>query len=422
MAQLQTVRGTYDVLPDDYRLMRYIEQMAFSTAEVFGFAPVSTPIFEFSNVFHRTLGDTSDIVTKETYTFTDRGGEEITLRPEGTAAIVRAFLSNKLTRQLPLKWCYFGPFFRHERPQKGRQRQFHSFGVEHIGDGSPFADAEVIELGWQLAHLLGIKSLIQIEINTLGDVSSRNQYRKNLIEFLEPFQNDLSIDSQQRLHKNPLRILDSKDPKDQKIIENAPKLENHLNKESKLFFDSTLNQLNILNIPFQINSKLVRGLDYYSHTVFEFTTPHLGSQSAILAGGRYDGLVEQMGGPTTPAVGWGAGIERWMLLMDKSPLKTQRPFVLIPLGEKAQEQALLIAQQMRKHQNPIEIIRSGNLKKRLDKANRINAHFALIFGDEELKENKISIKNLDSGEQKLMEFKSEEFQKIINDYIVTVAK
>ncbi|MCC7259527.1 MAG: histidine--tRNA ligase, partial [Alphaproteobacteria bacterium] len=309
MSKLQPVRGTHDILPEEGRKRRFITETAREIASRYGFDEFATPVFEFTDVFARTLGDVSDIVSKEMYSFTDRGGESITLRPEFTAGLARAFLSNGLQQNTPVKAFCHGPVFRYERPQKGRMRQFHQIDAEIIGVAGPQADIEVIALADHILRTLGVAP-ITLELNSLGDVESRKAHRAALVEYFTGHQAALSEDSKARLTKNPLRILDSKDEGDRKIVADAPVLTEYFNEASQEFFAAVKEGLTALGIAYTINPRLVRGLDYYCHTVFEFTTTALGAQNAVLAGGRYDGLMAQMGGPETPAIGWAAGIER----------------------------------------------------------------------------------------------------------------
>src|SRR5437763_9796060 len=332
MPELQPVRGTQDLLPETMRRHRRVCGTAREAAALYGFAEITTPIFEFTEVFARPIGEHTDIVSKEMYTFHDRGGEEITLRPENTAGVVRAVLSNGLTQQTPLKFFYSGPMFRYERPQKGRFRQFHQIGVELLGVAQPQADIEVIALGHRILKALGLADRVTLEINTLGDPESRARYRSALVDYYAQRRAELSEDSGRRLDSNPLRILDSKDPGDIRINSGAPAFDLYLNEPSREFSGRVLSGLDALGIRHRVNPRLVRGLDYYTHTVFEFVTTDLGAQGTVLAGGRYDGLVEVMGGPSMPGAGWAAGIERLALLIDE-PLATSRPGVLVPLGE-----------------------------------------------------------------------------------------
>ena len=289
MASLQPVRGTHDLLSGEARNVRYIFEIGRKIAEDYGYDEVATPIFEFTEVFSRTLGETSDIVTKEMYTFIDKGGDSITLRPEGTAGVARSLISSGLSQKLPLKYFYSGPMFRYERPQKGRLRQFHQVGVELLGVAEPLGDVEVISLAAAFLDRLGLQKSTQLEINTLGNISSRLAYRAILLEYFRDHQTFLSSESKDRLDKNPLRILDSKSKEDQEIVAEAPSFDASLDAESQDFFSNVCNGLDTLNIEWNRNIRLVRGLDYYCHTAFEFTTTLLGAQSAVLAGGRYDG-------------------------------------------------------------------------------------------------------------------------------------
>src|SRR5438876_11668399 len=336
MPDLQPARGTQDLLPEVMRRHRRVSDTARELAALYGFAEIATPVFEFTEVFARPIGEHTDIVAKEMYTFNDRGGEEVTLRPENTAGVVRAVLSNGLTQSTPLKFFYSGPMFRYERPQKGRFRQFHQIGVELIGVAQPQADIEVIALGWRILKELGIGDRVELQFNTLGDPESRARYRAVLVDFYSNRQSELSEDSQRRLEANPLRILDSKDPCDIRINVSAPSYENYLTDASRDFFTQVRGGIGRLGIStMRHNPRLVRGLDYYTHTVFEFVTTDLGAQGTVLAGGRYDGLVELMGGPAMPGVGWAAGIERLALLIAE-PAAAARPIALVPIGEAAE--------------------------------------------------------------------------------------
>jgi len=397
VSSLQPVRGTHDLLSEDSRRHRRVEAVAFDVARLYGFGEIITPIFEFTEVFSRTLGDTSDVVTKEMYTFEDRGGESITLRPEGTAGVARAFISGGLAQNLPLKLFYRGPMFRYERPQKGRQRQFHQVGVELLGVEGPQADIEVISMGLHLLESLGLKGKVQLELNSLGDTESRNAYREALVAYLSQHKDKLSKDSLDRLERNPMRVLDSKDEGDKAVVENAPLLSDYLNEASRAFFETVKAGLEAVGVAFVHNPKLVRGLDYYSHTAFEFTTTALGSQGTVLAGGRYDGLIGQMGGPATPGIGWAAGVERLSMLLDEVPDEA-RPLAVIPMGD-CGNTALTLAQRLRRDGFAVELGYSGNMKKRMARANKANARAALILGEEELARGAVAVRDLDSGEQ-----------------------
>ncbi|MCC6471226.1 MAG: histidine--tRNA ligase [Alphaproteobacteria bacterium] len=398
MSGLQPVRGTHDLFPADMRRHRAVIDTARAVAERYGYGEIATPIFEFTEVFQRTLGETSDVVTKEMYTFTDRGGETITLRPEYTAGVARAFISGGLQQQLPLKVFCHGPMFRYERPQKGRQRQFHQIDIELLGVAQPQADIEVIALGWDILLELGLADRCVLELNTLGDSASRAAYRTVLVEYFQAHRDKLSKDSLDRLERNPLRILDSKDEADRRIVAGAPSFQAHLNAASKDFFATVTAGLESLKIPYRLNPLLVRGLDYYCHTAFEFTTQALGAQGTVMGGGRYDGLIEIMGGPPTPGIGWAAGIERLATLIAEPPAPP-RPIAVVPMGEAAEAKAQAIAQGLRRAGLAVELGYSGNLKRRLQRANRVNARAAVILGEDELKRSAAAVRDLDSGDQ-----------------------
>lgn len=399
MEKMQCVRGTYDLYGDAKRKMKKVTTTGAAVVEKYGFEEIETPIFEFTEVFSRNLGDTSDIVTKEMYCFNDKGGESLTLRPEGTAGVVRAFVSNGMQQNLPVKFYYSGPMFRYERPQKGRQRQFTQFGVELLGVESPQADIEVISMAYEFLEKLGLSGQVTVEINSLGDAESRDAYRTKLVSYLQEHFNELSEDSKNRLDKNPLRILDSKEECDKIVVENAPLYSESLNETSRKFFADVLKGLDLLGIKYRVNNRLVRGLDYYSHTVFELTTDKLGAQGTVLAGGRYDGLVSQMGGGNVAGIGWAGGVERLAMLLDEN-VDLPRPIAVIPVGEDTNDFALQIAYKLRLAGFRVEQSYSGNMKKRITKANKLNAVKAVIIGSEEMENNEVTLKDLDSGEQK----------------------
>ncbi len=399
MSRLQPVRGTHDRLPEDSRQYQHVVSVARDWAERYGCGEISTPIFEFTEVFQRTLGETSDVVSKEMYTFEDRGGDKITLRPEYTAGIARAIISGGLSSQLPLRFFAEGPIFRYERPQKGRLRQFHQIDVEFLGTADSGADIEVISLAADILSALGINNKTILEINSLGDSESRSAYRKCLVDYFTKQRIHLSEESQLRLDHNPLRILDSKNKEDKEIVSDAPLVYESFNDESTRFFSEVCSGLDLLNIPYKKNPRLVRGLDYYTHTTFEFTTSELGAQGAVIAGGRYDGLIEVMGGPSTPGIGWAGGIERILMLLESTkPISS--PITLIPIGDSAEKRGLQLARELRGNGLIIGMDFSGNLKKRLKRANKVGSHTAIIFGDDELNRDVVLLRNLDSGEQK----------------------
>ena len=398
MRRLQPVRGTHDILPEDGRKQRHVVETARTLAERYGFAEISTPIFEFTEVFQRTLGETSDVVTKEMYTFKDRGGDEITLRPEYTAGIARAVISGGLGGQLPLRFFAHGPMFRYERPQRGRLRQFHQIDAEIIGAAEPQADIEVISLGADILEALGVLRSTELEINSLGDAESRLAYRDALMTYFSVHRDGLSAESQERLKRNPMRILDSKDEGDQVLVAKAPRMEDFLNKESSAFFDAVLSGLDALGVRYRKNPHLVRGLDYYSHTAFEFVTRELGAQGAVIAGGRYDGLMETMGGPPTPAVGWAGGIERLAMLAVGAP-DAPRPIALVPVGDDVQDAAMQLARDLRHSGFVVDLGYRGNVTRRMRRADRIGARVALFLGENELERGVITLRDLDSGSQ-----------------------
>ncbi len=398
MPTLRPVRGTHDLLPEDNRRHRRVIETFRDIAERFAFGEIATPIFEFAEVFKRTLGETSDIVTKEMYSFTDRGGDLITLRPEYTAGIARAFISGGLRQQLPLKFYGHGPMFRYERPQKGRQRQFHQLDAEILGVAEPLADIEVIALGATLLDELGMANVTELELNTLGDPESRAAYRAALVDFFGGHRDALSEDSLVRLHRNPLRILDSKDEGDRAVIVDAPLMADYLNAASTDMFDAVRAGLDCLGIAYRVNPRLVRGLDYYTHTAFEFTTQALGAQGAVIAGGRYDGLIEAMGGPPTPGIGWAAGIERLALLLAEPPA-APRPIAVIPVDAGAEDEALELTHRLRRAGFTVDLGYRGNVSRRMKRANRMHARAALLLGDDERARGAVTLRDLDSGEQ-----------------------
>ena len=398
MSSLQPVRGTHDILPEEMRKHRRVIDTARAVAERYGYLEAQTPIFEFSEVFKRTLGDTSDIVTKEMYSFTDRGGEQLTLRPEGTASFARALISEGLSQDLPLKYFYHGPMFRYERPQKGRMRQFHQTGVELLGVAHPQGDVEILAVGAAILRQLGVLDRTVLELNTLGDNESRQGYRKVLVDYLGSHKSSLSQESLDRLERNPLRVLDSKDPGDQKLVANAPLYSDHLNEASRAFFDAVKSGLDALGISYSLNPRLVRGLDYYCHTCFEFTAQELGAQKTVMAGGRYDGLVEMMGGPSTPGVGWASGIERVAMMLAEGN-EAPHPIAVIPIGEGAANLAARITESLRSEGYAVDLGFSGNLAKRMKRANKLNARAAILLGDDEIAKGVATVRDMTTGAQ-----------------------
>lgn len=398
MSKLQPARGTRDIYGDEARRMNAVVETFRRVASSYGFEEISTPIFEFTDVFRRPLGEASDVVSKEMYTFEDRGGEEITLRPEFTAGVCRAFISNGMQQNLPCRLMSNGPAFRYERPQKGRYRQFHQINAELLGPENPEADVEQIAMAWRLLRALGLGDKVILHLNTLGDVASRVAYREALVAYFEAHKNQLSEDSVRRLETNPLRILDSKDEGDKVIVADAPLLSDHLNEASRTFFESVKAGLEAVGVPYEHDERLVRGLDYYTHTAFEFVTTELGAQGTVLAGGRYDGLIEKLGGPAVAGVGWAGGIER-LAMLAQIEIKAPRPIMIMPMGDAATLKAFALAEDLREAGFTVLADRSGNMKKRLTRASKAEARFAVILGDNELEAGNVTVKDLDSGEQ-----------------------
>jgi histidyl-tRNA synthetase len=399
---LQPVRGTRDILPDEGARFGRVCAISSETALWYGYEEIATPIFEFTGVFDRTLGEATDVVTKEMYTFEDRNGDSLTLRPEGTAPVARAVVSNGLAQNAPLKFFYQGPMFRHERPQKGRYRQLHQVGVELFGVPGPLGDVETIALGAHILKRLGLSDKVRLEINSLGDPESRAAYRDALVGYLQDHLAGLSAESKDRLERNPLRILDSKNEGDKEIVAAGPLYTEFLNEPSAKFFDEVKARLSDIGVAYAVNPTLVRGFDYYCHTAFEFMTDELGAQGTVMAGGRYDGLVEALGGPPLPGVGWAAGVERLSLLMESDPPRT-RPIAIVPVGTDATEVALRISHDLRHQGLAVDIGYSGNLGKRMKRANKLGACVAVIIGDDEIASNQVTVRDLDSGEQSVVD-------------------
>lgn len=399
MSGLQPARGTHDLIGEEARRHAHVVDTARRVTATYGYEEWATPIFEDTRVFSRTLGDTSDVVTKEMYTFEDRGGESLTLRPEGTAAICRALVTNGLTQTLPQKVFYNGPMFRYERPQKGRFRQFHQIGAEYLGTSDPTSDAETIAMGYAILRALGLAASVTLEINTLGDVESRTVWREALVGYFRAHRDALSSESRDRLEANPLRILDSKSEQDRALLEDAPAFGDYLNGESKRFWDGLRRGLDAFGVPFVENPRIVRGLDYYSHTAFEFTTDKLGAQGTVLAGGRYEGLVSEMGGPATPAIGWAGGIERLALLLDKTPAQ-DHGIIVIPMGDDMLNAAIRVAQSLREVGLRVEMEMRGSVKKRMERAVKSGASYVVLLGDDELARGNVQLRELATRAQR----------------------
>jgi histidyl-tRNA synthetase len=397
---LQPVRGTRDIIGEDSSRHLHVVETARRITSLYGFSEWQTPIFEDTAVFSRTLGETSDVVTKEMYTFDDRGGDSITLRPEGTAGVCRALITNGLTQTLPQKIFYQGPMFRYERPQKGRYRQFSQIGIELLGPSTPLADAEVIACGWQILNELGIAKDVILNINTLGDAESRDNYRAALVAYFTEHAESLSPDSKTRLEKNPLRILDSKDEGDKKRVADSPLIYAHLSESAAAFYHGLKSALTAFGVPFTENPRIVRGLDYYNHTAFEFVTTALGAQGTVLAGGRYDGLVEQMGGRPVPGIGWAAGIDRLAMLLGAISRSVRPVLIAVDAVGIYDQKAIEAATFLRSRNIQSEISFQNSIKGGLKYANRINAKWAVIFGNYTMvSENTVLLKNLDDGWQ-----------------------
>lgn len=406
MEMIQAVRGTRDILPQEVRLWQQVEASAREILGRANYQEIRTPILELTELFARSIGSATDVVGKEMYSFSTRGEQEVSLRPENTAGVVRAYIQHGLqTAGDVQRLWYCGPMFRYERPQAGRQRQFHQLGVELLGSRDPRADAEVIALAWELLQAVGAENL-SLRLNSLGDPQDRRAYRQALVDYLTPLREKLDPDSQERLTRNPLRILDSKDPRTREIAEGAPKLPDYLGPESRAFFEQVQDHLQMLDIPYQLDPYLVRGLDYYTDTAFEIVSPDLGSQSTVCGGGRYDGLVEELGGPSTPAVGWAIGMERLVLLLQKkqgeAPPAPVEVYV-ISRGAKAEAQSLRIAQALRRAGFCTELDLSGSaFGKQFKRASRSGATWAVVLGDAEAAAGEVQLKHLPTGQQQTL--------------------
>ncbi|MBY5034380.1 histidine--tRNA ligase [Streptococcus gallolyticus] len=398
--KLQKPKGTQDILPQEAAKWQYVEQVVRETFKKYNYGEIRTPMFEHYEVISRSVGDTTDIVTKEMYDFYDKGERHITLRPEGTAPVVRSFVENKFFApevQKPVKMYYIGSMFRYERPQAGRLREFHQVGVEAFGSKNPATDVETIAMAYQLFNDLGIQD-ITLHLNTLGSSASRAAYRQALIDYLTPMRESLSKDSQRRLDENPLRVLDSKEKEDKVAVENAPSILDYLDEESQAHFDAVRDMLEALKIPYVIDTNMVRGLDYYNHTIFEFMAQVDKSELTICAGGRYDGLVEYFGGPETPGFGFGLGMERLLLVLDKQgielPLENEMDLYIAVLGEAANGKALELVQAVRQQGFVAERdVLGRKIKAQFKSADAFNAKFILTLGESEVEAGRVIIKN-----------------------------
>lgn len=396
---LQAVRGMHDILPAQSRYFAYLEQAAREVLEGYGYEEIRMPLLESTELFKRTIGEVTDIVEKEMYTFEDRNGDSLSLRPEGTAGCVRAGIENGLLHNQTRRLWYAGAMFRHERPQKGRYRQFHQFGAETFGMAGPDIDAELILLSQRLWRRLGIGD-VRLEINSLGSPEARAAYRRRLVDYLTGFESELDEDSRRRLHSNPLRILDTKNPAMQDIVAGAPRLLEMLDAESEAHFARLRQLLDAAGVPYSVNPRLVRGLDYYTKTVFEWITDRLGAQGTVCAGGRYDGLVEQLGGRPTAAAGFAMGVERLVALLEEAgtaPTFAPPDFYLAVVGEEAEGQGIAWAEQLRSACPAVRLVVNcggGGFKAQLKRADKSGANFALILGEEEVRNGRVAIKPL----------------------------
>jgi histidyl-tRNA synthetase len=402
MGTIQASRGTHDILPSEIGYWQQVEAIASQILNRALYQEIRTPIFEETALFKRGIGEATDVVGKEMYTFEDRGDRSLTLRPEGTAGVVRSFIEHNLfaTGGVQRLW-YKGPMFRYERPQAGRQRQFHQIGVEILGSADPRADGEAIALATDILKALGLKNLT-LDLNSVGNGEDRQNYREALINYLTPYQAELDKDSQERLTRNPLRILDSKDKRTKEITLNAPSILDYLGEQSRRHFEVVQQLLTDLEIPYQLNPRLVRGLDYYTHTAFEIQSEDLGAQATVCGGGRYDGLTSQLGGPETPAVGWAIGMERLILLLQQlQPVPQATPdFYLISKGEKAEVQSLILAQKLRQAGFIVELDLSGSaFGKQFKRADRSRAIACLILGESEAEAQTVKLKWMASKEE-----------------------
>lgn len=397
-SKIQAVRGTQDMVGEDAARFDAVVETFARVRKLYGFRPVHVPVFEFTGVFARSLGETTDVVSKEMYTFEDRGGESLTLRPEFTAGIARAYISNGWQQHAPMKLSAWGPAFRYERPQKGRFRQFHQLDAEILGSGEPAADVEIIALAQHLLDELGLQGKTVLNLNTLGDPETRAAWQAALIAHFSAHRDALSAESRERLEKNPLRILDSKDAADRALVADAPRIDAYMSAEAGAWFDAVRRGLDAAGVAYQRNEALVRGLDYYRHTTFEFITEHLGAQGTVLGGGRYDGLMEALGGPHTPCVGWAAGIERLAMLLE-APAAETIDATVVPMGEAAEAKAFAVLQALRRAGLAAEQAWRGNMKKRMQKADAAGARYAVIIGDDELAAGEATVKRLATGEQ-----------------------
>ena len=405
MKKLRTIKGTHDILPNEIHKWKELESIVGQTCEQFGYQEIRNPIFEETGLFSRSVGEETDIVTKEMYSWEDVDGTSLTLRPELTASVVRSYIQHNLGTISPIQRLYYsGPLFRRERPQKGRQRQFHQFGVEAFGSNNPEQDVEIIAIAWKILSLCGLANDTTLNLNSIGSKECRNNYRKALKNYIYPYIKDFSKTSQHRFETNPLRILDTKSEKEQEILNDAPKISDYHNETDSTHFESLKEFLKDIDLPFSINHKLVRGLDYYTGTVFEFNSVNLGAQDALLGGGRYNGLVETLGGKPTPGIGFAAGMERFLIAMEQSNfnIKKSNPDVyFICADKKAISRSIEISSRLRGlNLKVVSDTLRRSMKSQLREANKLKVKYALIIGEDEIRNSTIILKNLTKGTQK----------------------
>ena len=408
MNQIRTLKGTHDILPSDSQKWQRLEQIVHKVSQRFGYEEIRTPIFEETRLFSRSVGEDTDIVSKEMYSWEDKNGTSITLRPELTASVVRSYIQHNLGGQAPVQRLYYmGPLFRRERPQKGRQRQFHQFGVEAFGSENPEQDAEIIAIAWHILSECGLSENATLRLNSIGPPLCRTAYREALKHFIRPNLAQFSETSQTRFETNPLRILDTKAEHEQKLLEGAPIVSDCFTEEDKVHFESVQRFLNAMNIPFLIDEKLVRGLDYYSRTVFEFTSTKLGAQDALLGGGRYDKLVETLGGKPTPGIGFASGMERFLIAMGDQTIESKMDIYFVCLDEAGLSTALSLSNELRHAgfsviSDPLR----RSLKAQMREANKSRARYAIILGETEMETDSVVLKNLEKGEQETVSQKN----------------
>ena len=409
------IRGTQDMLGEEAERFTYVVDTFDRVRRLYGFGRIEVPVFEATAVFGRSLGETTDVVSKEMYTFEDRGGDSLTLRPEFTAGIARAYLTNGWRQYAPLKVATHGPLFRYERPQKGRFRQFHQLDAEIIGAAEPAADVELLVMADQLLKELGVADGVTLQLNTLGDSATRDAWRKALVAHFEAHKSDLSEDSQERLERNPLRILDSKDKRDRPIADAAPSIDDVMSDEAAAFFAKVTAGLDAAGVAWERNARLVRGLDYYRHTAFEFVTDRLGAQGTVLGGGRYDGLIEALGGPETPAVGWAAGIERLAMLIETGA-KPTKLIAVVPDRPSMENEAILLAAHFRKRGYAVFTVARGNSKKRAEKARNAGALGILFVREDDDPNKRLHLTNLSLGSDEATDFLLEVLDELPKPY------